>query len=341
MANSNRRGLRVVASDGEIVDVVHRRQARRLARLAFIITVTVGIPTLTMVAAVVAGPWWGVLVGIAGGLALATVAAVVALIWPVLRMVWWWTGELLTLAAMLAAWYALSRILPPLLAAGVLATVLGGLLVVPAARRLLVAWVWCAISRHRLRTCFATFVRANRRGSLPLILSAWPTAAGERVWVMLRPGLALEDLTTEGGLARMAVGCWAHDVRLSRAFGRFAPLVRVDITRRNPLAGTITSPLTTLLPDLEVDVLDVNTTAVERLDPPDWDGHGLDLPDVPDPDNPTAVESPTTPRQRPTSSTPALIAGTSRPPARTAGPVTPPVEPAVVGRGGEDITDWL
>ena len=340
MANSNRRGLRVVASDGEIVDVVHRRQARRLARLAFIITVTVGVPTLTMVAAVVAGPWWGVLVGIAGGLALATVAAVAALIWPVLRMVWWWAGELLALAALLAAWYALSGILPPLLAAGGLATVLGGLLVVPAARRLVVAWVWCAISRHRLRTCFATFVRVNRRGSLPLILVAWPTAAGERVWVMLRPGLALEDLTSEGGLARLAVGCWAHDVRLSRAFRRFAPLVRVDITRRNPLAGTITSPLTTLLPDLEVDVLDATGAAVERVDPSEWGGYGLDLPEVLDPDVPTRAAVPTLVRARPTA-TPAVTAGTARPPAKTAGPVAPPVEPAVVGRGGEDITDWL
>jgi hypothetical protein len=330
-----------VASNGEIVDVVHRRQARRLARLAFVVTVTVGTPTLTMVVAVVAGPWRGVAVGIAAGIVLATVAAVVALVWPVLRMVWWWAGELLALAALLGGWLGLSRLLPPLVAAGVLAAVVGGLLAVPATRRLVVAWVWCAISRHRLRTCFATFVRVNRRGSLPLILLAWPTAAGERVWVMLRPGLALEDLTTEGGLARLAVGCWAHEVRVSRAFGRFAPLVRVDITRRNPLTGVISSPLTSLLPDpdAEFDVVDVDTSAARSTATPEWDGYGLDLPDVPDPDALTRAGVSALVRACPV--TPAVTTGAARPPAKTASPVTPPGQPTVVGRGGEDITDWL
>src|SRR5690606_21216828 len=111
---------------------------------------------------------------------------------------------------------------------GVLAAATGGLLMYGRSRRLLVAWVWCAISRHRLRTCFATFIRANRRGSLPLILVAWPVPAGERVLLVLRPGLAVDDLTTDDALARLAVGWWAREVRVRRASGRFAP------SRRQP-----------------------------------------------------------------------------------------------------------
>src|SRR5260221_11566993 len=67
---------------------------------------------------------------------------------------------------------------------------------IPAAlrpvRRRLLALCWCLITRHRLRTCFSEFIITNRYGSLPLILWAQPTAVGERIWIWLRPGLALQ-----------------------------------------------------------------------------------------------------------------------------------------------------
>lgn len=304
---------------GAIVDVVHRRQAHRLGKIAFIVTWTVLTPTVTVVAAAITDLTWAVLVGTAAGLAAACVAGLVTLMWPVLRLIWWWTGEILALGLLLATYLGLTHLMAWPAAVAVMAATAGGLLAIPPTRRFLAAWVWCAISRHRLRTCFATFVRVNRRGSIPLILPAWPTPAGERVWVMLRPGLALDDLTTDGGLARLAVGCWAHQVQLTRAFGRFAALIRVDITRRNPLAGTVTSPLTALLPHHN------HTNGTQPGDERVLDGLGLDLPDIPDPT---------------TTTTGTAAAARARVP-RSRTTETPPAEPAVIGRGGEDISDWL
>lgn len=317
---------------GAIVDVVHRRQAHRIARLAFIVAAGSLTPTVAMVAATFASWPAAVVLGLLVGLGTAVVAAVVALVWPALRLIWWWTGELLALVLLLTVYLALVRVVPPLVALMLMAAVAGLLLVVAPSRRWITAWVWCAICRHRLRTCFATFVRVNRRGSIPLILLARPTAAGERVWVLLRPGLSLDDLTTEGGLARLAVGCWAHQVRITRAFSRLSALIRIDITRRNPLSGTVASPIADLVPDLGPD-------DVDDLDGIDLDTLALELPDVPEAIGDTsAAVSAAAARPRTTSKTPTP---TSVSASASPVPAAPPVRPTVLGRGGEDISDWL
>jgi hypothetical protein len=142
-------------------------------------------------------------------------------------------------------------------------------------RRRVVAWSWCAVVRHRLRLCFAEFIRAAQRtrpGCLPLVLWTRPTPAGERVWLWLRPGLDLEDL--DGKIGKLAVACWAGEVRVVRASQRYAALIRVDIARRDPLAGEVASPLALLVPRIrEVDA------PVSPGVPP----VGLDLADVPEP----------------------------------------------------------
>src|SRR5262249_31090781 len=66
-------------------------------------------------------------------------------------------------------------------------------------------------------------------------------------WVWLRPGLCLADLDQR--LDKLAVACWANQVRAVRASRTYAALVRVDITRRNPLAAEVDSPLVELVPD--------------------------------------------------------------------------------------------
>jgi hypothetical protein len=129
------------------------------------------------------------------------------------------------------------------------------------------------VVRHRLRLCFAQFVRAVNRthpGSLPLVLWARPTPAGERVWLWLRPGLDLDDL--DGRLGRLAVACWASEARVVRASPRFAALVRVDLARRDPLIGLVASPLALLIPNKNAAV------PVSPGMPP----VGLDLADVPE-----------------------------------------------------------
>jgi hypothetical protein len=54
-------------------------------------------------------------------------------------------------------------------------------------RRFPGALAWCQISRHRIRTCFYEFIITSRTGTLPLILGARPTPAGERLWVFCAP----------------------------------------------------------------------------------------------------------------------------------------------------------
>jgi hypothetical protein len=262
-------------ANGAIIDTVQRRSADRLAKIAFIVVWATLTPTIYVIAATVTDWWLAAALAVAGGLVIAAVVWLVVLIWPVLRMVWYWAGELAALGLLLAGYWALTLAMPAWAAGLLTVLALGMPVAVPASRRFLTRWAWCAISRHRLRVCFATFIRVNRRGSLPLILLARPTPAGERVWVALRPGLSLEDMTTESGLDRLAVGCWAHEVRLSRAWRRLAPVIRVDITRRNPLSGTVTSPLTTLIPT-------TSTANGTTRAPVSFDVAGLDLPGVPD-----------------------------------------------------------
>jgi hypothetical protein len=146
---------------------------------------------------------------------------------------------------------------------------------VGAVRRWLSAWSWCVVVRHRLRLCFAGFLRASggtRPGSLPLVLWACPTPAGERVWLWLRPGLELADL--DGKTGRVAVTCWASEARVVRASQRFAALVRVDLARRDPLTGLVASPLAVLIPRTKSAAVPVS---------PGMPPVGLDLDDVPAP----------------------------------------------------------
>jgi hypothetical protein len=108
---------------------------------------------------------------------------------------------------------------------------------------------------------------------LPLILWARPTPAGERVWVWLRPGLDLGDL--EGKTGKVAVACWVGEARIVRASTRFAALVRVDLTRRDPLVATNLSPLAALVAHLRKNDADTPVSPAVPL-------VGLDLADVPE-----------------------------------------------------------
>jgi hypothetical protein len=150
-------------------------------------------------------------------------------------------------------------------------------------RRRLVAWSWCVVVRHRLRLCFADFVRAagrTRPGRLPLVLLARPTPAGARVWLWLRPGLDLTDL--DGKADKVAVSCWASEARMVRASTRFAALIRVDLTRRDALTGKVASPLAALVANMRNDnnkSSDEDGPVSEVPVPV-----GLDLADIPEPE---------------------------------------------------------
>lgn len=253
---------------------VHRSSARN-ARLAFILTaVTVGL-----LSAVVAASYWhpvvALIVGALVGVSCGAAAWLLVRIWPVLRLLWWWTTEVLLSAGLLTGWVQLAGHTPMVVTLLVVALVVGVPAGVPAIRRRVVAWVWCLIVRHRLRVCFAQFIIANQSGSLPLILWARPTPVGERVWVYLRPGLSAKDL--EGRLDKIAVTCHASTVLIERAAENNAAYLRFDIKRREVLTAHVGSPL--------VDAIDRNApvsasplTVPTALDLPDVDAPTITLP---------------------------------------------------------------
>jgi hypothetical protein len=247
--------------------------ARRARVVFFAVAAGGGVLAATVLAAVL-HPAQAVVLGVLAGVAAGFVAAVLVRVWPVLRVLWWWTGEIAAALLLLegSAWLARATTPWVSIAVVLLATGLG--CGIGPVRRFVVAWFWCAVVRHRLRLSFAEVIRSANRvrpASLPLVLIARPTPAGERVWLWLRPGLSLDEL--EGRTDRLAVACWASEVRLSRASTRYAALLRVDVARRDPLTGLVDSPLVNLLPGW----LDSPAPVSPGMPPA-----GLDLADVPE-----------------------------------------------------------
>jgi hypothetical protein len=269
------------------VTIVETPVSQWYARRARITVVVVGLAVDALVTAVLSvfcPLLLAVALGALAGLVLGLLGGLVVRVWPVLRVLCWWSIELVAalvvvggpvaLAHLVSRWAALAVVI----ALTVLCTLVGPV------RRFVFAWSYVVIVRHRLRMCFAGIVRGAggvRPGSLPLILWGRPTPAGERVWLWLRPGLALEDL--EGKAPLIAVACIAKQVRVLPASERYAALLRVDVARRDPLSGRIESPLALLVPGLR------RQDDGYRADVPVSPGMppvGLDLADIEEPPEP-------------------------------------------------------
>ncbi|WP_435055914.1 hypothetical protein [Micromonospora aurantiaca (nom. illeg.)] len=289
---------------------VHRSSARN-ARLAFILTAVIVGLLSAVVAASYIHPILAVFVGALIGVPLGGLAWLLVRVWPVLRLLWWWTPEIGITTLLGVCWVQLVNHTSTPITLLVVAVVVGVPAAVPVSRRFLVAWTWCLVVRHRLRVCFAQFIIANQSGSLPLILWAKPTPVGERVWVYLRPGLSQADL--EGRLDRIAVACHASTALVERASDRNAAYLRFDIKRREVLTAQVGSPL--------VDVIDDTVPATERI--PATVPTALDLPDI---DAPTVT--------LPTQGKPAA----KKPPATTANGSKPAVTSSAVE---DDVSDWI
>jgi hypothetical protein len=221
-----------------------------------------------------------VVLGALAGVVCGLVAGVLVRIWPVLRVLWWWSIEITAAVVVVGGPVTLAHVTTRWVALVVTLLVLFACLVVGPVRRFLSAAFRCVVVRHRLRSCFAGIVRGSagtRPGLLPLVLWAKPTPAGERVWLWLRPGLELADL--DGKTGRIAVAIPAKQVRVVGASERYAALIRVDVGRRDPLTGRIDSPLALLIPSLRTtDTKNVNgpvSAPVPLV--------GLDLADIEEP----------------------------------------------------------
>jgi hypothetical protein len=275
-----------------VVDARFYRSSARNAKVAFYLTAII----VGLLAAVIAADrmhpilalFYGALIGIGlGGIVWAVVR-----IWPVLRLIWWWLTEILTATGLIYGWTVLAGATSTLVMAAVVAAVVGVPTAVGPVRRRIVAIAWCVIVRHRLRTCFAQFITANKSGSLPLIGIARPTPVGERVSIYLRPGLAMSDLQTR--LDKLAVGCHAAAVTVERASSTNAARIRIDIKRRDVLTAKVNSPLVDHVDgdrDDELDPASVTRAPTLALVPT-----ALDLPDVTTPVIPPASKPSPHPR---------------------------------------------
>ena len=252
MPNSTRRSTFGTTSKGQAVTVIEApvaRSQRRKAKVAFWVT---GSGVAVLAGTVVSDymhPILGGLFGLALGALLGALVATLILIWPVLRMIWHWLPEILLGSFLVYGWTWLMFATPLWASLLILAAIIGAPAAYGKTRQAVMSAFWCLTVRHRLRMCFAAFIATNRQGTLPFILLARPTPAGERVWVWLRPGLSIHDLEQPGQVQKLAVACWANQVRITPASRKYAALIRLDITRREPLAATVVSPLPDHVPD--------------------------------------------------------------------------------------------
>ena len=112
----------------------------------------------------------------------------------------------------------------------------------------------------------------NHRGYVPWLLWVRPTNVGERVWLLMRPGICVDDLDTR--TSQIAAACWARDARVP-AWRRLVAVVLVDVVRRDPLTSgkLVGSPLTGLaggnapiaLAGIPVDISSVMATSSTRV----------------------------------------------------------------------------
>jgi len=290
-----------------VIEEPVRRSSIRTAKIVFyVLWPVVGLLSAT----VLASRWHPILALLAGigiGLAAALIVAAVVAIWPGLRVIWWWAPEIGLAFGLVTGWVDLADHTTLPYRVGAVVLVVGVPASIPQSRRWIVAVTWCLIIRHRLRVCFSEFIITNRTGSLPFILLAVPTPVGERIWIWLRPGLALADLHNR--LDLIAVACWADTAIAETASESNAAFIRLDIKRRNAFTAPATTPLLNLITP--------GTPSRDRADKPV--PTALDLPDV-------TAEDVTPPAKRTTP-----LRADKKPPAPAPAPA-----PA-----GSDGSDWL
>src|SRR5215470_19358408 len=109
MSYSNRRsGFGRRSGTVTVIEEPVRRDAARTAKAAAIVTtLTVGL----LAAAVAASRWHPIIAlfaGVLAGVAAGFIVAVVILAWPVIRVIWWWSIEIITALALVAGWVELA-----------------------------------------------------------------------------------------------------------------------------------------------------------------------------------------------------------------------------------------
>src|SRR5215207_5189828 len=159
-----------------------------------------------------------------------------------LAVLWRLRTELAALLVSVWGWLELTDRLPRWAAVTVVIVVVLGLMAWGPSRRFVLGHVWCTVTRHRLRSCMVQSRVMNHRGYVPWCLWVRPTNVGERAWLLMRPGICVEDVDSR--TAQIAAACLARDARV-RAWRRLVAVVLVDVVRHDPLTTgkLIGSPL--------------------------------------------------------------------------------------------------
>lgn len=254
-AGANARAAQTLIDQFEVGSA--KRRAKISGGLAAFAVALVSFPV-----AVLAMEWATALfVAVALGATAGVVAAVLTLVWPVVRVLWHWAGELILLGALIAIYAALAAWVGPFGALALVVLLVGVPWFIPPANRFLNRWGWCMITRHRVRVACDSFIEGKgvRSSVMPLVLLARPTESGERVWLWMRGDLTLDQI--QGRLEALASVCWANSAD-ARPAGQKAAYVVVDIHRRDVLAEGVMVPVEQMLdgidPDSYRDIADVD-----------------------------------------------------------------------------------
>lgn len=250
-----------------------------------------------------------------------------------LGTIWRWRVEGLCVLTLTVAWiwiaYQIPESWPRWTAPVILIAIIVVIAVVPASRRFVIRRMWCVFSRHRIRKCFVQSRVMTHEGLLPLFMWTRPTSVGDRLWLWLRPGLSGRDI--EAVADRVAAACWASTARV-RVSAKRAAIVSVEVIRRDPLAtsGQLHSPLLHGVPrahfHTKADVIPLPDRSTVIPAPPE---HSATSPDDP----PMPVDPARATRG----------AATKRTSTRTPAPTDTKESSAaaVVGRSGEDVSDYV
>lgn len=247
-------------------------------------------------------------------------------------VIWRWRVEGLCVLTLIAAWIGIDDWVagswPRWTAPVIVVAIMVVIAVVPWSRRFVLRRVWCVFSRHRVRKCFVQSRVMTHEGLLPLFMWTRPTLVGERLWLWLRPGLSGRDIEVVAD--RIAAACWASTARV-RVSTKRAAIVSVEVIRRDPLAsaGSLHSPLLH-------GVARAHATT---------DADVIPLPDRSTVIPATAVDSATSVDDPRVMGDPARVTRGGAPKrtgTRTPGGVDESLPAAaVVGRSGEDVSDYV
>jgi hypothetical protein len=122
---------------------------------------------------------------------------------------WRWRYEIALLAGLPLALVALVKAIGPDRTILLAATVTPVLAAWPAARRRLVARVWCILTPHRLRAGCTQARIHTRQGRLPAVLWCAPKSYGEQVLVWCPTGVTAEDFVAARQV--LASACYAAE----------------------------------------------------------------------------------------------------------------------------------